>query len=99
MPTAAKVLLQIGAPCTRTLRPFISCRLRTGLLAKMLRVPPPAKPISITSPLAETSSAIGFSVSASSTLFQWSRSRNRNGASMNGAAFENVDMCAGDTMA
>ena len=41
-PVAAKVFDQIGAPCTRTLRPFISCRLRTGLLTKMLRVPPPA---------------------------------------------------------
>ena len=39
---AAKVFDQIGAPCTRTLRPFISCRLCTGLLTKMLRVPPPA---------------------------------------------------------
>src|SRR5437899_5829053 len=49
MPAAVKVLLQIGAPCTRTLRPFSSAMLCTGLLAKMLRVPPPANPISITS--------------------------------------------------
>ena len=70
IPIAENVLLQIGAPCTRTLSPFISARLRTGLLAKMLRVPPPAKPISITSPFAATSSATGFSVSALSTLFQ-----------------------------
>ena len=73
--------------------------LLAGLLAKMLRVPPPAYPISITSALAATSSATGLKRSASSTLFQWLRSRNRNGASMNGAAFENVDMCAGETMA
>ena len=52
----------------------------------------------MTSAFCAISSAIGFNRSASSTLFQWSRSRNRNGASMNGAAFENVDMCAGDTI-
>ena len=53
----------------------------------------------MTSAFCETSSATGFSVSASSTLFQCARSRNRNGASMNGAALEKVDMCAGDTIA
>src|SRR4029078_3913906 len=90
MPAAAKVLLQIGAPWTRTLRPFISAMLRPGLWSKMWRVPPPAKPISITSPLALTSSAIGLSVSASSTLFQCSASPNRKGASMHGHALENL---------
>ena len=42
MPTAANVFDQIGAPCTRTLRPLRSARFLSGLLAKMLRMPPPA---------------------------------------------------------
>src|SRR5438477_184837 len=41
MPTAANVFDQIGAPCTRTLRPLRSARFLSGLLAKMLRMPPP----------------------------------------------------------
>src|SRR5215208_7000010 len=41
------------------------------------------------------SSAMGLSTSWSSTLFHCARSLNRNGASMNGAAFEKVDMWAG----
>jgi hypothetical protein len=53
----------------------------------------------MTSAFCAISSATGLSTSASSTLFQCFRSRNRNGASMNGAALEKVDMCAGETMA
>ncbi len=37
-----KVRLQMGAPCTRTFRPFSSAMFFTGLFAKILRVPPPA---------------------------------------------------------
>ncbi len=42
IPAAWKVRLQIGAPCTRTFSPRSSAMLETRLLAKMLRVPPPA---------------------------------------------------------
>ena len=42
MPAAENVFDQIGAPCTRTFRPFNSAMFFTGLLTKILRVPPPA---------------------------------------------------------
>jgi len=79
---------------------FSSAMLRTGFLPTMLRTPPPAYPISMTSAFFRTSSAMGPRVSpVARVLDQWSISRKRKGISMRVAILEKVAMCEGATTA